>query len=148
MFSILASTYKIVIDRLIHPPSHGKDEVDGLNAVTKWYLQQCMYNTANPTDKEIEDKFQPWMYNGDTRAHVSQQAVRLCTNNNRKDGVTSVRKYQKRENNKSIIHRAYMSFRKEDVPFDGLKMRTIHFNQKFNERKLTKHSSLRSRYNI
>ena len=41
-----------------------------------------------------------------------------------------------------------MSFRKEDVPFDGLKMRTIHFNQKFNGKKLTKHSGLRSRYNI
>ena len=33
----------------IHPPSHGKDEVDRLNAVTKRYLQCCMYNTANPT---------------------------------------------------------------------------------------------------
>ena len=52
LMSILACTYKVDIDRLIHPPSHEKDKVDGLNAVTKRYLQLCTYNTANATDKD------------------------------------------------------------------------------------------------
>ena len=146
--SILACTYKVDIDRLIHPPSHGKDEVDGLNAVTKRYLQLCMYNTANTTDENLEDKFEPWTYNGNTPSPVSEQAIRLCTNSNRRDGVTSVRKYQKQENSKSVVHRCYMSFKHEEVPFSSLTMRTINFNQKYDGKKLKKHGCLRSRYNI
>ena len=40
--TVLSATFGVVIDRMIHAPSHGKGKVDGLAAVAKKFLLQCM----------------------------------------------------------------------------------------------------------
>ena len=35
LMSYLSKSYKIVLDRAVHTPGHGKDLVDGFNAVQK-----------------------------------------------------------------------------------------------------------------
>ena len=53
--SMLSFMFKVTIDRMIHAPGHGKDEVDGLNATTKRFLQQKM-STANLNNDQGEEK--------------------------------------------------------------------------------------------
>ena len=38
----LSSSYQIVLDRAVDTPGHGKDVVDGFNAVQKLYLVTCL----------------------------------------------------------------------------------------------------------
>ena len=54
--SIIAYKYGIIIDRAIGAPGHGKDIVDGLNAVDKQYLKGCMrtIKTADETEFDIK----------------------------------------------------------------------------------------------
>ena len=40
--SVMSQTYYIIIDRGISAPEHGKEVVDGLNAVDKRYIYQLM----------------------------------------------------------------------------------------------------------
>ena len=41
--SVMSQTYSIIIDRGISAPGHGKEVVDGLNAVDKRYIYQLMF---------------------------------------------------------------------------------------------------------
>jgi hypothetical protein len=45
LLTILSSIFKISINRQVHAPGHGKDEVDGLNATTKQFLCEKMSTT-------------------------------------------------------------------------------------------------------
>ena len=40
--SVMSQTYSIIIDRGISAPGHGKEMVDGFNAVDKRYIYQLM----------------------------------------------------------------------------------------------------------
>ena len=40
--SVMSQTYSIIIDRGISAPGHGKEVVDGINAVDKRYIYQLM----------------------------------------------------------------------------------------------------------
>ena len=40
--SVISQTYSLIIDRGISAPGHGKEVVDGLNAVDKRYIYQLM----------------------------------------------------------------------------------------------------------
>ena len=40
--SVISQTYSLIIDRGISAPGHGKEVVDGLNAVDKHYIYQLM----------------------------------------------------------------------------------------------------------
>ena len=42
LLSLISKTYNIVIDRAVGAPGHGKDVVDGLNAVIKAFLKKAM----------------------------------------------------------------------------------------------------------
>ena len=37
----ISIVYQIILDRDVDTPGHGKDVVDGFNAVQKWYLATC-----------------------------------------------------------------------------------------------------------
>ena len=52
----LATKYAIHIDREISAPGHGKDVVDGLNAVDKHYLKQVMQRTMSAHDNNVDSK--------------------------------------------------------------------------------------------
>jgi hypothetical protein len=56
LLSMLAVKYKIVIDRAICAPGHGKDLIDGLNAVDKMYLKELMMRTSQAGETEEDRK--------------------------------------------------------------------------------------------
>ena len=42
--SVISQTYSLIIDRGISAPGHGKEVVDGINAVEKRYIYQLISN--------------------------------------------------------------------------------------------------------
>ena len=42
LMSVMSQTYSIIFDRVISAPGHGKEVVDGLNAVDRRYIYQFM----------------------------------------------------------------------------------------------------------
>jgi DNA polymerase II small subunit/DNA polymerase delta subunit B len=59
MTSLLARNFSIIIDRAVGAPGHGKDEVDGLNAVDKRLLQSKMCHTEIAGEEDNERKMKP-----------------------------------------------------------------------------------------
>ena len=48
LMSVISQTYSLIIDRGISVPGHGKEVVDGLNAVDKYYIYQLMSKVQLP----------------------------------------------------------------------------------------------------
>ena len=42
--SVIPQCYSVIIDRGISEPEHGKEVIDGLNAIDKRYIYQLMSN--------------------------------------------------------------------------------------------------------
>jgi hypothetical protein len=59
LLSLIAVTYRIVYDRAIGAPGHGKDEVDGLNAVDKCYIAEKMSFVVTPEANESSSRLAP-----------------------------------------------------------------------------------------
>ena len=54
--SFLSISYKIILDRDVDTPFHGKDVVDGFNAVQKRYLATCLRMSITPEVDKIDSK--------------------------------------------------------------------------------------------
>ena len=54
--SYLSTSYQIVLDRAVDTPGHGKDVVDGFNAVQKRYLASCLRMRSIPERNKIDSK--------------------------------------------------------------------------------------------
>jgi len=54
LLTVLATTYQVAIDRGVGAPGHGKDLVDGLNALDKAFLRakMCMIGTPEADERE------------------------------------------------------------------------------------------------
>ena len=52
----LSKSYQIILDRDIDTPGHGKDVVDGFNAVQKRYLAICFIIRSTPENYKIDSK--------------------------------------------------------------------------------------------
>ena len=48
LLSVMSQTYSVIIDRGISAPGHGKEVVDGLNAVDNCYIYQLMSKVQLP----------------------------------------------------------------------------------------------------
>ena len=53
---ILSKSYQIVLDRAVDTPGHGKDVLDGFNAVQKRYLATCLIMCSTPEVDKIYSK--------------------------------------------------------------------------------------------
>ena len=51
LMSVFFQYYSIIVDRGISAPGHGKEVVDGLNAINKLYIYQLMSNVQLPGSK-------------------------------------------------------------------------------------------------
>jgi hypothetical protein len=127
--SMLSFMFKLTIDRMIHAPGHGKDEVDGLNATTKRFLQQKMSTTNLNNDQGEEKRMDPWAMEGGSSKCLSSEAKRLLEEPERKDGVVSAGKYKKRFDSRAVTERTYHVLGGEEVRFKNLKMKTIQFKK-------------------
>ena len=56
MMSYLLKSYQIVLDRAVDTPGHGKDVVDGFNAVQKRYVATCLRMRSTPEKYNIDSK--------------------------------------------------------------------------------------------
>ena len=54
--SVMSQRYSIIIDRGISAPCHGKDVVDGLNAIDKRYIYQLISNVQLPVSKTFDSQ--------------------------------------------------------------------------------------------
>ena len=52
----LSESYQIVLDRAVDTPGHGKDVLDGFNAVQKLYLATCLRMCSTPEKDNIDSK--------------------------------------------------------------------------------------------
>ena len=46
--SVMLKCYSSIVDRGISAPGHGKELVNGLNAIDKHYIYKLMYNVQLP----------------------------------------------------------------------------------------------------
>ena len=56
LMSYLSTSYQIVPDRAVDTPGHGKNVVDGFNAVQKQYLAPCLRMRSTPEKDKIDSK--------------------------------------------------------------------------------------------
>ena len=56
LMSYLSTSYQIVLDIAVDTPGHGKDVVDGFNAVQKRYLATCLRMHNTPEKRKIDSK--------------------------------------------------------------------------------------------
>ena len=56
LMSYLSTSYKIVLDRAVDTPGHGKYVVDGFNVVQKRYLATCLRMRSIPEKYKIDSK--------------------------------------------------------------------------------------------
>ena len=56
--SVMSQCYSIIIDQGIGAPGNGKEVVDGLNAVDKWYMYQLMSNVQLTLSKIFDSQIQ------------------------------------------------------------------------------------------
>ena len=54
MMSLLSKSYQIALDRAFDKPGHGKDVVDGFNAVHKQYLAICLIMRSTPEVDKVD----------------------------------------------------------------------------------------------
>ena len=54
--SVFPQFYSIIIDRVICAPGHGKEVVNGLNAIEKRYIYQLTSNVQLPGSKQFDSK--------------------------------------------------------------------------------------------
>jgi hypothetical protein len=84
---LLASTHKIVINRAIGAPGHGKDKVDGLNATTnKRYLSEKMSVIYEPEVKEAKNRMAPEAREDGESKSFARKCVHLCALPDRFEG--------------------------------------------------------------
>ena len=56
--SLMSQCYSFIIDRGKSAPGHGKEIVDGLNAIDKYYIYKLMYNVQLPGSKIFYSQMQ------------------------------------------------------------------------------------------
>jgi hypothetical protein len=143
LLSVLSSQFGVTVDRMIGAPGHGKDVVDALNATTKKYIKQKMRMVSNPGSDECCDRKMKVHSVSETEAtSFAMECLRLCTLEERKDGVKSSSKYAKREQSARVSERLYYLQKRENVRLGQLKMATRGLP------KGAAHSGLLARYNI
>ena len=140
---VLSSQFGVTVDRMIGAPGHGKDVVDALNATTKKYIKQKMRMVSNPGSDECCDRKMKVHSVSETEStSFAMECLRLCSLQERKDGVKSSSKYAKREQAAPVSERLYYLQKREDVRLGQLKMALRGLP------KGAAHSGLLARYNI
>ena len=86
LISVVSQCYSIIIDRGISAPGHGKEVVDGLNAVDKRYIYQLMYTFQLSGSNRFDSQIQ--MHTGTQKYDISlvKEFQQHLTKKHRKDG--------------------------------------------------------------
>ena len=57
LMSVLSQRHSIIFDRGISAPGHGKEVVDGLNAIDKRFMYKLMYSVNFQDKKYLKNRF-------------------------------------------------------------------------------------------
>jgi hypothetical protein len=122
LLTYLAVKFKIVIDRAISAPGHGKGRIDGINATDKQYLAACMCLNGTPeaNDGDKRRMAAESILNGMTKKSIACEAVRMCSMSDRLTGVKGDKKHAKREANAKMQMRHYHIQEKKDVKYTNV----------------------------
>ena len=105
--SVLANKYKIVIDRAIAAPGHGKSIIDGLNAVDKTHLKQTMM-ISNPFMMECNSRrMDAFNFTNQKSNSFAEECARICRAKNRINGVMTGSNYKARSQGAKLAKRFY-----------------------------------------
>ena len=119
--SYLSTSYQIVLDRAVDTPGHGKDVVDGFNAVQKRYLASCL-RTHSTTEKHKIDSKRMCVEAMAQKGEVSfsEECKRLLDLRD-KIGTKGDKKHAKREAKAQLKYKYYCIHKEEDTLFNGMK---------------------------
>ena len=67
--SVMSQCYSIIIYRGISSPGHGKEVVDGLNAIDNHYIYQLMFNFQLPVSNNFYSQMK--IHTGNQKDYVS-----------------------------------------------------------------------------
>ena len=99
--AVLCNDWRIVVDRAVSAPSHGKGVVDGINGATKQFLKQMMLCILAPTDIAdgpcVDKKMSSCTVSDGNEEETLEEFKKLCDHPHRKDKVREGPKRAKRE---------------------------------------------------
>jgi hypothetical protein len=122
---LIAVTYRIVYDPAIGAPGHGRDKVDGLNAVDKCFILEKMSLVVTPeANKSSKRVASEAMVEGVSKS-IAAEAAHLCSDMTRIAGVKSEGKYQKQETAMKTRH--YHVHRQDSIEHINLSMKCLPF---------------------
>ena len=113
--SYLSKSYQIVLDRAVDTPGHGKDVVDGFNAVQKRYLATCLRMRSTPEKYKNENKrmiVETKTEKGEVS--FSEDCNRLLDLRD-EIGTKGDKKHAKREAKARLNHKYYWVHKEEDT---------------------------------
>ena len=85
--SFMSQCYSIIIDRGISAPGHGKEVVDGINAVDKRYIYQLMSNVQLPGSNIFDSQIQMDTWNQKYDVSLAKEFQHHMKKEHRKNGV-------------------------------------------------------------
>jgi hypothetical protein len=141
---MLAIWFTIIVNQAVGAPGHGKDEVDGLNAVDKRYLQTKIRVIATPGENDPEEdcKMRAYTMVENVNFSMAEEYCRLLSSPDRVDGVASNAKHVKCESSKKVQSHVYFLQKHEDVEHDNLKCTAKLLTG------VGKHNGIQSMYNV
>ena len=119
--SYLSTSYQIVLDRPVDTPGHGKDVVDGFNAVQKQYLATCLRMRSTPEKHKIDSNFTRVEAMTDKGEVSFAEACKSLQDFCDEIGTKGDKKHAKREAKARLNHKYYWIHREEDTLFNGMK---------------------------
>ena len=105
--SILSQKYKVVIDRAIAAPGHGKSIIDGLNAVDKTHLRQRMMMSDPLGNLDRSKVMNVFNYTDNSVNSFADECARICAMENRRCGVLTGSNYNARSKTAKLTERFY-----------------------------------------
>jgi len=141
LLSVLAVTYCITIDRAIGAPGHGKDLVDGLNAIDKRFLKGLFCRINTPDDADDQRKISPHSMTENGEFSFAREAAKACSDPLRSSGVKGGAKHAKREADAKLKQRVYHVQDADDVMHRSLKKVATGFQG-------GKHNGVMGHYNV
>ena len=107
----MSQCYSIIIDRGISAPGHGKEVVDGINAVDKRYIYQLMPNVQLTGSNRFDFQMQMQTDNQNNNISLAKEFQDHLTKKHRKNGVIDQGKYKKNHGKK--MDRQIVSFSRQ-----------------------------------
>ena len=100
--SVISQTYSLIIDQKIIEPGHGKEVVDGINAVDKRYIHQLISKVQLPGSIRFDSQIKIHTGTENKDVSLSKEFKDHLEGEHRKNGVIDQGKSRKRFMNRKL----------------------------------------------